>query len=191
MFGKSALPLREQVCSGSQIILLQTYVHQIKFLCDACRPCALFWLESSRQLSSSALLGRDGATWPGCLQKPEGIVWFHADSCSWCLRKEDVLPCCLDRKLPNGREKQENELHLKKCLMHAQTPLHGTTGLQKQRFQVFFDLWRSSLRLQGSSFPVSLVLQWGGTYRQVEWQNKEPIPVSQTDHCLAWMCCFH
>lgn len=151
MFGMSALPLREQVYSGSQIILLQTYVHKIKFLCDACRPCALFWLESSRELSSSALLGRHGATWPGCLQKPEGIVWFHADSCSWCLRKEDVLPC-LDRKLPNGREKKENGLHLEKHLMHAQTPLHGTTVLQKQRFQTFFDLWRLFLDYRGARF---------------------------------------
>lgn len=72
---------------------------------------------SSRAAGSSAALqfwGRIWATWPGCLQKLEGIFWFHVDSCSWCLRKEDMLPSCLDRKLPDGREKQENELHLEK-----------------------------------------------------------------------------
>lgn len=90
LFGMSVLHLREQVHSGSQIILLQTgNKNKIKLLGDACRSYALFWLESSKQLS---IFGEGWATWPDCLQKPESIVWFHADSCSWCLRKEMCCP---------------------------------------------------------------------------------------------------
>lgn len=144
-----------------------------------------------RAAGSSALLGRDRATWPGCLQMPEGIVWFHADSCSWCLRKEDVLPCCLDRKLPNGREKQKEWVAFEKMSHACSNPTPWNNWAAEAKVSGVFWPLEALLRLQGSSFPVSLVLQWGGTYRQVEWQNKEPIPVSQTDHCLAWMCCFH
>lgn len=48
-------------------------------------------------------------------QKPESFSQFYTDSCSWCLRKDYVLPFYLVRKLPNGREKQENNVHLGNC----------------------------------------------------------------------------
>lgn len=95
------------------------------------------------------------------------IVWFHADSCSWSLRKEDMLPCSLDRKLPDGREKPENELHMENVSCMARPHSVEQLGCRSKGFRCFLTFRDSSqtTRELFSSF-LSAPVRW---YLKTGW----------------------
>lgn len=59
LFEMSAVCFRGQVYSDSQIVLLQTFAHNILFLCDACRPSALL-LAWEQQVAQKLFIAREG-----------------------------------------------------------------------------------------------------------------------------------
>jgi len=129
-------------------------------------------------------------------QNPESFSQFYTDSCSWCLRKEGVLPFCLGRKLPNERNRRTM------CIWKTVPPVCPKATL--------FNNWATGAKVSGVFWLLG-VLEFFSSYREpfssllnapvylavrccleagcgvCVWQHKEPVPASPSriDHCLA------